>query len=75
MAFENEGHLNSSSISATSHSTHPVRIDDPAVWIKMHAASAISEDDFEDIVDNLKADGKISKEQQRQWKKDFSAAR
>jgi hypothetical protein len=45
------------------------------VWIKIHAASAISEDDFEDIVDNLKADGKISKEQQRQWKKDFSAAR
>ena len=41
----------------------------------MHAASAISVDDFEDIVDNLKEDGKISKEQQRQWKKDFSAAR
>jgi hypothetical protein len=29
----------------------------------MHAASAISEDDFEDIVDKLKADDKISKEQ------------
>lgn len=41
----------------------------------MHAASAISDNDFEDIVDNLKEDGKISKEQQRQWKKDFNAAR
>ena len=58
-----------------SHFTQPVKIDDPAAWIKMHAASAISENDFEDIVDNLKEARKISKEQQRQWKKDFSYAR
>jgi hypothetical protein len=42
---------------------HPANIDDAATWIKMHAASAISFNEFEDIVDNLKAGGKISKEQ------------
>ena len=61
IAFENEALLNSSSISATL--TNPANNDDAASWIKMHAASAISVDDFEDIVDNLKEDGKISKEQ------------
>jgi len=61
IAFENEALLNSSSISATLK--NPANNDDAASWIKMHAASAISVDDFEDIVDNLKEDGKISKEQ------------
>ncbi len=44
IAYENEALLNSSSISATS--MHPANIDDAAAWIKMHAASAISFDEF-----------------------------
>ncbi len=38
---------------------HPSNINDAAAWIKMLATSAISFDEFEDIVDNLKAGGKI----------------